>query len=539
MLPVPGRRSHSLGDAQVVMVDVVRNAATTDPYLLASCIRYWWTQAYPSPPPNFSCRDMSLEGAQRRPSSASSLSRDETVLPAGSERIFDLKTSHEHGDDCGYHLAPAVAAADVLLSIEQHEEEYPGRIRASEKVDVTLNGLYIVPRGGVVVFVVEPASGAIFHISGLLPSRSYEPIRVKRGEYEAPPECKDRGNERYPRKPTEKYEVNGNAFSVVRESQDAYRCSLSGFSQRWQYCGSEIGRHCTQPERRESVNYDDKRPSYFTLSRRRERRTRRAAAGTRKAAVWTYAMARHSSLRDDSCKSSTLADVVWKAFPIWRRRATYNDTACFPMKRQVRTLRLPRPIVWYVKDYKRVPRPMSLIMEGFNRYLESPAVLRFYVLLHSRVESFVRIETVIKVFISRESILGVILKMLLTACVAMLWHFLGDADLFQCRLWLVLPDNLEAPSFPIYNANRAQFPAGSLLDFCTSESRWTMPLVVGFSRGSPVSPRPPIPALLHIHLASLSSALKSSDSHKGSLTMAQQRRLGRPDLGAAASISQT
>ncbi|KAJ8888581.1 hypothetical protein PR048_008073 [Dryococelus australis] len=53
--------------------------------------------------------------------------------------------------------------------------------------------------------------------------------------------------------------------------------------------------------------------------------------------LWTsHAMARHSSLRD-TYKSSRLADVVWKAFPIWRRRATYNDTACFSMKRQVRT----------------------------------------------------------------------------------------------------------------------------------------------------------------------------------------------------------
>ncbi|KAJ8867060.1 hypothetical protein PR048_032922 [Dryococelus australis] len=43
------------------------------------------------------------------------------------------------------------------------------------------------------------------------------------------------------------------------------------------------------------------------------------------------------SLRDDTYKSSKLADVVWKSFPIWQRRATYNDTACFSMKRQVRT----------------------------------------------------------------------------------------------------------------------------------------------------------------------------------------------------------
>ncbi|KAJ8881305.1 hypothetical protein PR048_017786 [Dryococelus australis] len=44
------------------------------------------------------------------------------------------------------------------------------------------------------------------------------------------------------------------------------------------------------------------------------------------------AMARHSLLRDDTYKSSRLADVVWKAFPIWRRWATYNDTT--PAKKQ-------------------------------------------------------------------------------------------------------------------------------------------------------------------------------------------------------------
>ncbi|KAJ8894993.1 hypothetical protein PR048_000301 [Dryococelus australis] len=50
-------------------------------------------------------------------------------------------------------------------------------------------------------------------------------------------------------------------------------------------------------------------------------------------------------------------------------------------------------------------------------------------------------------------------------------------------------------------ANRVRIPAW--------ESCWTMPLVGRFSRGSPL-PRPFIPAVLHIHLASPSSALKTS-----------------------------
>ncbi|KAJ8876822.1 hypothetical protein PR048_021269 [Dryococelus australis] len=53
--------------------------------------------------------------------------------------------------------------------------------------------------------------------------------------------------------------------------------------------------------------------------------------------AWATISWRWSSSLRDTYKSSRLADVVWKAFPIWRRRATYNDTACFSMKRQVRT----------------------------------------------------------------------------------------------------------------------------------------------------------------------------------------------------------
>ncbi|KAJ8891030.1 hypothetical protein PR048_010539 [Dryococelus australis] len=50
----------------------------------------------------------------------------------------------------------------------------------------------------------------------------------------------------------------------------------------------------------------------------------------------------------------------------------------------------------------------------------------------------------------------------------------------------------------------------SLPDFDMWESCRTMPLVGGFSNGSPVSPAPCIPALLHTHLTSPSSAPKTS-----------------------------
>ncbi|KAJ8866170.1 hypothetical protein PR048_033694 [Dryococelus australis] len=61
-------------------------------------------------------------------------------------------------------------------------------------------------------------------------------------------------------------------------------------------------------------------------------------------------------------------------------------------------------------------------------------------------------------------------------------------------------------------ANRVRFLTGSLLGFSKWESCRTMPLVGGFSRGSPVPPHPCIPALLHTHLASPSSVLKTSIS---------------------------
>ncbi|KAJ8866797.1 hypothetical protein PR048_032658 [Dryococelus australis] len=64
---------------------------------------------------------------------------------------------------------------------------------------------------------------------------------------------------------------------------------------------------------------------------------------------------------------------------------------------------------------------------------------------------------------------------------------------------------------PPTSANRARFPVGSPPDFRKWDSCRTMPLVGGFSRGSPVPPPTPrrfIPELLHTHLSSQSSALQ-------------------------------
>ncbi|KAJ8893541.1 hypothetical protein PR048_006139 [Dryococelus australis] len=63
---------------------------------------------------------------------------------------------------------------------------------------------------------------------------------------------------------------------------------------------------------------------------------------------------------------------------------------------------------------------------------------------------------------------------------------------------------------PPTKANRVQSSAGSLPDFRKWESCRTIPLVGGFSRGSPVSSRPCIPALVHSRLIPPSSALKIS-----------------------------
>ncbi|KAJ8871101.1 hypothetical protein PR048_027405 [Dryococelus australis] len=59
---------------------------------------------------------------------------------------------------------------------------------------------------------------------------------------------------------------------------------------------------------------------------------------------------------------------------------------------------------------------------------------------------------------------------------------------------------------PPTKANRVRSSAGSLPDIRNWESRRTMPLVGGFSRGSPISPA----VLLHSHLISPSSTLKAS-----------------------------
>ncbi|KAJ8891405.1 hypothetical protein PR048_010921 [Dryococelus australis] len=59
-------------------------------------------------------------------------------------------------------------------------------------------------------------------------------------------------------------------------------------------------------------------------------------------------------------------------------------------------------------------------------------------------------------------------------------------------------------------AIRVRFPAGSLLDFRKWEPRRTMPLVGGFSRGSPVSLTPSHRTLLHSLPAPPSSALNTS-----------------------------
>ncbi|KAJ8881126.1 hypothetical protein PR048_017599, partial [Dryococelus australis] len=61
---------------------------------------------------------------------------------------------------------------------------------------------------------------------------------------------------------------------------------------------------------------------------------------------------------------------------------------------------------------------------------------------------------------------------------------------------------------PPTKTNRVQSPAGPLPDFRKWESCRTKPLVGGFSRGSPISSRPCIPALFHCNLVSPLSALK-------------------------------
>ncbi|KAJ8888583.1 hypothetical protein PR048_008075 [Dryococelus australis] len=70
------------------------------------------------------------------------------------------------------------------------------------------------------------------------------------------------------------------------------------------------------------------------------------------------------------------------------------------------------------------------------------------------------------------------------------------------------PLNSEQYSPPT-SAKRVRFPVGSLPDFRTSESCWTMPLVGGFFSRLSRSPHPCIAALLRAQLAPHSSALKT------------------------------
>ncbi|KAJ8882044.1 hypothetical protein PR048_018532 [Dryococelus australis] len=63
---------------------------------------------------------------------------------------------------------------------------------------------------------------------------------------------------------------------------------------------------------------------------------------------------------------------------------------------------------------------------------------------------------------------------------------------------------------PPTKVNQIHSPDGSLPDFRKWESSLTMPLVCGVSRGLSRFPHPFIPALLHSHLISPSSALKTS-----------------------------
>ncbi|KAJ8883148.1 hypothetical protein PR048_014988 [Dryococelus australis] len=79
---------------------------------------------------------------------------------------------------------------------------------------------------------------------------------------------------------------------------------------------------------------------------------------------------------------------------------------------------------------------------------------------------------------------------------------------------------------PPNKADRVRFPAGSLPDFRMWELYRTMQLIEGFSQGSPLSPIPLIPTLLHSQLAPSPSALKTSISARlaSSERSLQQRR---------------
>ncbi|KAJ8867385.1 hypothetical protein PR048_031186 [Dryococelus australis] len=81
---------------------------------------------------------------------------------------------------------------------------------------------------------------------------------------------------------------------------------------------------------------------------------------------------------------------------------------------------------------------------------------------------------------------------------------------------------------PPTHSNRVRFSAGPLPDSHMWELCQTMPLVGEFSRGSPVSPGPCIPALLHNRLALPSSALETSiyQLHIGCLLSQRKATIG-------------
>ncbi|KAJ8881328.1 hypothetical protein PR048_017809 [Dryococelus australis] len=90
---------------------------------------------------------------------------------------------------------------------------------------------------------------------------------------------------------------------------------------------------------------------------------------------------------------------------------------------------------------------------------------------------------------------------------------------------------------PPTKANRVQSSAGSLPDFRMWESCRTMSLFGGFSRGTPVFPRPFIPALLHTHLNHphrLSKPLIKNLGRK--LLIGREASKGSPPVGATPQL---
>ncbi|KAJ8871627.1 hypothetical protein PR048_027954 [Dryococelus australis] len=95
-----------------------------------------------------------------------------------------------------------------------------------------------------------------------------------------------------------------------------------------------------------------------------------------------------------------------------------------------------------------------------------------------------------------------------------------------------LPDRGSRARLPL-KANRAQVLVVPLSDIRTWESCWTMQLVGGLSSRISCFPRPCIPALLHTHLASPSSALETVTSSHDDLPVRSallQHQVGVHDL---------